>query len=72
VISASPFFSLPFFKFFRFTYWELLQLSTIQGGIVLMDALCGTSSLWLYPVPALEPSYNRNGKQATIIPSMQI
>ncbi|KAJ5127406.1 hypothetical protein N7448_008185 [Penicillium atrosanguineum] len=30
------------------------------GGIVLMDALCGTSSLWLYPVPALEPSYNRN------------
>lgn len=29
-----------------------------------MDALCGTSSLWLYPVPALEPSYNKNGKSA--------
>lgn len=30
----------------------------------MMDVLCGTSSLWLYPVPALEPYYNRNGKRA--------
>lgn len=32
------------------------------GGIVLMDGLCGTSSSWLYDVPALEPKYNESGK----------
>ncbi|CAI7579259.1 unnamed protein product [Penicillium pancosmium] len=30
------------------------------GGIVLMDGLCGTSSSWLFPVPALEPKYNES------------
>ncbi|KAJ6121741.1 hypothetical protein N7512_004206 [Penicillium capsulatum] len=30
------------------------------GGIIVMDGLCGTSSLWLYPVVGLEPQYNRN------------
>lgn len=30
-----------------------------------MDALCGTSSLWLYPVPALEPHFNKNGRVAS-------
>lgn len=27
-----------------------------------MDGLCGTSSSWLYDVPALEPKYNESGK----------
>lgn len=27
-----------------------------------MDGLCGTSSLWLTSVSALEPKYNKNGK----------
>lgn len=27
-----------------------------------MDGLCGTSSSWLFPVPALEPEYNKSGK----------
>ncbi|KAJ5554402.1 hypothetical protein N7513_004361 [Penicillium frequentans] len=30
------------------------------GGIVMMDGLCGTSSLWLDPVSAIEPQYNRS------------
>ncbi|GLI81789.1 hypothetical protein PoHVEF18_010179 [Penicillium ochrochloron] len=31
------------------------------GGVAMMDGLCGTSSQWLYDVPALEPHYNKNG-----------
>lgn len=27
-----------------------------------MDGLCGTSSLWLTSVSAIEPKYNKNGK----------
>ncbi|KAJ5915463.1 hypothetical protein N7466_011396 [Penicillium verhagenii] len=30
------------------------------GGIIMMDGLCGTSSLWLNPVSAIEPQYNKN------------
>ncbi|KAJ5088242.1 hypothetical protein N7456_011858 [Penicillium angulare] len=38
------------------------------GGIVMMDGLCGTSSLWLNPVPGLEPKYNRNGPHLSNFP----
>ncbi|KAJ5628255.1 hypothetical protein N7490_010483 [Penicillium lividum] len=30
------------------------------GGIIVMDGLCGTSSLWLNHVDAIEPQYNRS------------
>ncbi|KAJ6013942.1 hypothetical protein N7540_008533 [Penicillium herquei] len=30
------------------------------GAIIMMDGLCGTSSLWLNPVSAIEPQFNRN------------
>ncbi|KAJ5392221.1 hypothetical protein N7509_007711 [Penicillium cosmopolitanum] len=40
------------------------------GGIVLMDGLCGTSSSWLFPVPALEPKYNKSGKLRRIKPDL--
>ncbi|KAJ5577869.1 uncharacterized protein N7459_006833 [Penicillium hispanicum] len=39
---------------------KIFLLGYSLGGIVVMDGLCGTSSLWLIPVPAIEPSYNRN------------
>lgn len=35
-----------------------------------MDGLCGTSSSWLFPVPALEPKYNKSGKLRRIKPDL--
>lgn len=28
----------------------------------MMDGLCGTSSQWLFDVPALEPQFNKSGE----------
>ncbi|KAJ6145301.1 hypothetical protein N7470_009196 [Penicillium chermesinum] len=41
---------------------KIFLLGYSLGGIVVMDGLCGTSSLWLMSVPTLEPKYNKNGK----------
>ncbi|KAJ5358713.1 uncharacterized protein N7496_011126 [Penicillium cataractarum] len=30
------------------------------GGVAMMDGLCGTSSQWLFKVPAIEPHFNQN------------
>lgn len=33
-----------------------------QGAVLTMEAVCGTSSLLLIPVPPLDPSYNTTGE----------
>ncbi|KAJ5902694.1 hypothetical protein N7495_003222 [Penicillium taxi] len=37
---------------------KIFLLGYSLGGIVMMDGLCGTSSLWLLPVNGIEPLYN--------------
>ncbi|KAJ5658190.1 uncharacterized protein N7484_001839 [Penicillium longicatenatum] len=56
---------------------KILLMGYSLGGIVMMDGLCGTSSLWLNPVSAIEPQYNQNVIAAaaygeeTFIPGMK-